>query len=91
MNKSKSKEKFKIGEILETGLIPCKKCNERHVEVVIGLNGGYPLTSWAWDSGKGHVYEPKNKDIYIQEQRDFINKLLKENKRLKSKLHKRKK
>jgi len=71
-------KKFKVGDVISMGLIPCKKCGERHVQTVIPRG----LTSWASDGGQGHTYEQKDPLVYIQEQRDEINRLLKVIRRL---------
>ena len=72
-----------IGDALKLGLIPCRVCNERHVESIVQLK---PLmTSWEMN---GHFYNQKNEREYIQEQRDFMNKLMRINRQLKSRIHK---
>lgn len=78
-----NKWKFKIGDTLNLGLIPCKKCGERHVETVTHIR---PLmTSWIMN---GHAYEEIEQRKYIQMQRDEYNEALKTIRRLKSKIRK---
>lgn len=77
---------MKRGDQISLGLIPCRKCGERHGETIMEIN---PIrVSWASDLGNGHVYMPIDERKYIQQQRDFINKLLKEIRHLKSRCFK---
>ena len=71
----------KKGDIVETSLIPCIKCNERHGLVYLG----HSLYSWEMN---GHPLQEIPARAYIQQQRDFINRLLRTNRRLKSKIYK---
>ena len=81
--------KYKLGDAINTSLLPCKECGNRHAETVVKIN---PLmTSWAFDGGKGHPLMEVNERIYIQEQRDLINRLLKDKRHLQSQVFKLKK
>jgi len=75
----RKKVKYRIGDAINTSLLPCRTCGDRHAETVMELKDGKPyMTSWASSKGKGHPLREVDKNEYIQEQRDMINKLLRE-------------
>lgn len=74
--------KKKYPEKIELGLIPCKKCGERHVLLDYGKNIGL---TWRMNGHDYHQIEPRK---YIQMQRDEYNEALKTIRKLKSKIWK---
>jgi len=85
--------KYKVGDEIDVSLLPCRVCGNRHAKTVtdIDAKGEILRVSWAFNHGKGHALCEVNEREYIQEQRDTINRLLRENRRLNSRLYKAKK
>ncbi len=59
------KKKYKIGDIVEYGWIPCKKCGQAHHRIVRELRPNGDILLATWEDEDGHFYERISKDTII--------------------------